>query len=375
MESTLNGIYISMRTDFIHNSTIFDLIQIKESSNKIGGRQLYRHNIQQKYEMFLERDNDNSSVLKGCWKNSENSSYNGYCHLIIKDRENVISGIWTGPSASNGMINHGLWILKGPILDGNYNHSKEVKRLSKIDKVHPDILDDIIRKHKDKKDHEFDYQGIKININEGMFSPELGDISQDLLKETMRYISDGDKVLDLGFGSGFYSIYIAKIKQARVTAIDLDNRSFEVAQFNAKQNGVAHRVDFKLCTTLSLLQIPEMHGTFDIIIANLPFTAEEHCKKHKESSWYHSFATTPSDLEQLIFSIQFLLSSNGKAIISFGESGYLNLLYHLVKISNLQIKTIIRKKSKNDVLLVFELSLGDYFNINTKGACGDNRQG
>ena len=59
-----------------------------------------------------------------------------------------------------------------------------------------------------------------------------------------RHLDPGDRVLDLGSGSGILAIAAVKLGAARATGIELDAEAIEVAERNAERNGVADRVTF-----------------------------------------------------------------------------------------------------------------------------------
>lgn len=59
-----------------------------------------------------------------------------------------------------------------------------------------------------------------------------------------RYLRPGDRVLDLGSGSGIVAIAAAVLGAARATGIEMDAEANEVAARNAERNGVADRVTF-----------------------------------------------------------------------------------------------------------------------------------
>jgi ribosomal protein L11 methyltransferase len=59
-----------------------------------------------------------------------------------------------------------------------------------------------------------------------------------------RHIRSGDRVLDLGSGSGIIAIAAAVLGAGRVTGIEVDAEANEVAARNAERNGVAERVTF-----------------------------------------------------------------------------------------------------------------------------------
>lgn len=61
----------------------------------------------------------------------------------------------------------------------------------------------------------------------------------------------GKKVLDVGCGAGFWSLYMAK-RGAQVWGIDISPGSIEVAKKNSVQAGLADRIEFSVNSALNL---------------------------------------------------------------------------------------------------------------------------
>jgi ribosomal protein L11 methyltransferase len=59
-----------------------------------------------------------------------------------------------------------------------------------------------------------------------------------------RCIRRGDRVLDLGSGSGILTIAAIKLGASRAFGIEIDPEANEVAHRNARRNGVSHSVEF-----------------------------------------------------------------------------------------------------------------------------------
>lgn len=76
----------------------------------------------------------------------------------------------------------------------------------------------------------------------------------------------GDRVLDLGSGSGILSIAAIKLGASRATGIEFDIEANEVAVRNADRNGVAESVDF---LTGDAAELAPLVGPVDLLVSNI----------------------------------------------------------------------------------------------------------
>ena len=81
-----------------------------------------------------------------------------------------------------------------------------------------------------------------------------------------RYIRPGDRVLDLGSGSGILAIAAVKLGAARAVGVDLDPDAESVARANAERNGVAAHAVF---LTGQAETLTRLLGPVEIVVANI----------------------------------------------------------------------------------------------------------
>jgi ribosomal protein L11 methyltransferase len=81
-----------------------------------------------------------------------------------------------------------------------------------------------------------------------------------------RLLSRGDRVLDLGSGSGILAIAAIKLGAASAIGIDIDPEANAVAARNAARNAVAHRVEFLEGDAGALTPLL---GPADLLVSNI----------------------------------------------------------------------------------------------------------
>jgi ribosomal protein L11 methyltransferase len=92
------------------------------------------------------------------------------------------------------------------------------------------------------------------------FGTGLHPSTQIMLSLIPKYVSQGDKVIDVGCGTGILSIAAAKFG-AEVDAIDIEREAIEECKINAWENGVSIN-----CWQGS---IEDISKTYDVVLSNL----------------------------------------------------------------------------------------------------------
>ena len=107
---------------------------------------------------------------------------------------------------------------------------------------------------------------VVIELDPGMaFGTGLHPTTQLCLQELEERVRPGNRVLDLGTGSGILAIAAARLGASRVLALDTDAVAVAVARANIEANGLAETIAAKQGT----LPLPGSGRTFDVVVANI----------------------------------------------------------------------------------------------------------
>jgi ribosomal protein L11 methyltransferase len=90
------------------------------------------------------------------------------------------------------------------------------------------------------------------------------------MRLTEKYLAKGDRVLDVGTGTGILAIASAKLGAGRIFACDIDDYSISNARENFRKNRVEKKISLKLGTVDQLPQ--SWPKTYTAILANIQRT-------------------------------------------------------------------------------------------------------
>ncbi len=91
--------------------------------------------------------------------------------------------------------------------------------------------------------------------------------TEELVELVLKMAPDAKSLIDVGTGSGVIALTLAlKKPEARIAACDLSPQALALAAENRARHGLESRVELILSDLITLV-----HGTFDAIVANLPY--------------------------------------------------------------------------------------------------------
>jgi D-alanine-D-alanine ligase-like ATP-grasp enzyme/precorrin-6B methylase 2 len=136
------------------------------------------------------------------------------------------------------------------------------------------ILSSAIRRYRGrmKEDGSLNAGDIEIETPAGVHPPFPSSIELTKFLD----IQPGERVLDLGCGSGILSVTAAKLGAKEVVSVDLDPLSLETTIINAQKNGAGGLIEVRAGTWFEALRekplSSERNNLFDVIIATPPQT-------------------------------------------------------------------------------------------------------
>jgi ubiquinone/menaquinone biosynthesis C-methylase UbiE len=92
-------------------------------------------------------------------------------------------------------------------------------------------------------------------------------IYHDLVCKMVKRKTRGERILDIGTGSGLLAIELAKDfnPEAHITGIDMSEDILKIAQRNVEMSGLSNHIDFKVLSAAAT-SFPD--GSFDIVVSN-----------------------------------------------------------------------------------------------------------
>ena len=155
------------------------------------------------------------------------------------------------------------------------------------------------------------------------------------------YCRDGDRVLDLGCGSGVGAVFCAP-KARELLAVDISPSAVKNTEENCRLNGV-NNVVVKHSDMFS-----SVDGEFDLILANPPYLEADFEAKEKQ------FATSVRYLPALFAQVGEHLADNGRLLIQY-PMWFRGLIERLGAEHGLKLTEVRRMPLKSPALLLLSL--------------------
>jgi ubiquinone/menaquinone biosynthesis C-methylase UbiE len=92
-------------------------------------------------------------------------------------------------------------------------------------------------------------------------------VYRDFVRKIIKRNPGGNRILDIGTGSGLLAIELLKTlnSEALITGIDISEDMLSIARRNAAEAGLGSKIDFKVSSAAAM---PFSNGSFDIVISN-----------------------------------------------------------------------------------------------------------
>lgn len=119
--------------------------------------------------------------------------------------------------------------------------------------------------------HEKEFYGIKLHVDKRCLIPRPE--TELLVDLVLERVKPGDRILDIGTGSGAIVIALAKnFADPKIFACDISKRALETAKINIKKHKLTSKIKF---FKSDLIPVKLKSQYFDIIVANLPYVEEK----------------------------------------------------------------------------------------------------
>ena len=146
-----------------------------------------------------------------------------------------------------------------------------------------------------------EFYGLKFEVNKHVLVPRPD--TELLVDESLKVAKPEDQVVEIGTGSGCIAISLVKNGINNIIATDISNKVLKVAKKNAK----LHQVEDKIKFLKGDLLKPLKDTRIDILIANLPYLANDYKKessiKHEPNLALYSGKDGLNDYKELFLQI------------------------------------------------------------------------
>jgi release factor glutamine methyltransferase len=177
------------------------------------------------------------------------------------------------------------------------------------------------------------YLGKKFFVYKNTFWP-FND-SQPLVKNFK--IKKGERVLDIGTGSGVIAIFACYRGAGKVVAVDINPAAIKSARYNAKMHDFSKKIVVKRSNLFENIGKEK----FDVITANLPFRNKFAHDVVAKSQWDTNLKTN----EEFFKNVRKHLAPKGRIYFAQSDFGAMQEVKVLAKAARFSIKIIGRQSA------------------------------
>lgn len=102
-----------------------------------------------------------------------------------------------------------------------------------------------------------------IELGPGGFGDGRHPTTHQMMEILVDRTAGGERMLDVGCGSGILGLCALKLGAASVVAVDIDPDAVDAARRNAELNDMGHRME------ATLAHLSDIEGPFDVVVANI----------------------------------------------------------------------------------------------------------
>lgn len=192
----------------------------------------------------------------------------------------------------------------------------------------------------ERTERHVSYLGLELTVPPQVFAPTP--MSDLLGNAVLAEAGPGDRVLDMGTGSGVNAI-LAATRGADVTGVDINGYAIEAARHNADRNGVPARTRFLVSDMFAAVD-----GVFDLIVIDPPFRWFAPRDLLESSMADENYEA----LTRFMTEVGGHLAPDGRILLFFGTSGDIGYLYQLIDAAGLRRETVASRDLVKDGLTV-----------------------
>lgn len=183
----------------------------------------------------------------------------------------------------------------------------QLNELLKLLPYDPEPARSLIEKNEALPDpYECRFGNAELEIDRGVFSPTLTNVSPFLLKNVV--VRPGERVLDAFAGSGAFAINAA-LDGGKAVAFDISTLAVACAEKNARKNNVEAKVEVRQGMLHEVISPGEQ---FDVVIANPPLVPGDPQNPLEQALFDGGLAAT----KELVVALPALLAKNGRCYLS-----------------------------------------------------------